>query len=222
MKIALIDDEIMYVQALKLLLSSDFKEKDIYIFSKPSDYLNHSEIENFDVVVTDLQMKPIDGFQLVEIIKERDIKSHIIILSSHYNNSNFRQMVKMGVSSFIPKDVEKKVFVQAINEVYKKGVYFTEQDCLMLSNLVKNKNQQKQIFDVKEKLTKREVEILKLICDEKTSQEIADEIFLSKRTIESHRKNIIAKIGAKNTAGLVIYAIANEIYTPNLKYQISV
>ena len=122
-------------------------------------------------------------------------------------------MIKLGVSAFLPKNVNKELLIEAIVSVYETGVFFTQQDHQLLLSYVQGKSK-KPDFNVNENLTDREIEVLKLICLEYTNNEIADQLFLSKRTVESHRQRILEKIGAKNTVGLVIYAIVHDIYTP--------
>lgn len=105
----------------------------------------------------------------------------------------------------------KKQLISAVESVHEYGIYFTKVDQEILVNY--KGNSKRSIFINNEDLSKREIEVLKLICDEYTSQEIADKLFISKRTVEGHRQKVIDKIGAKNTVGLVVYAITNKLYT---------
>ena len=94
----------------------------------------------------------------------------------------------------------------------EKGVYFTENEQKLLINFLQNK---KSRYNEEPVFTERETEVIKLICKELTNQEIADKLFLSKRTVETHRQRILERIGAKNTVGLVVYAVVNQIYNPH-------
>ena len=105
----------------------------------------------------------------------------------------------------------KKQIISAVESVHEYGIYFTKVDQEILVNY--KGDSKRSIFINNEDLSKREIEVLKLICDEYTSQEIADKLFISKRTVEGHRQKVIDKIGAKNTVGLVVYAITNKLYT---------
>jgi len=105
----------------------------------------------------------------------------------------------------------KKQIISAVESVHEYGIYFTKVDQEILVNY--KGDSKRSIFINNEDLSKREIEVLKLICDEYTSQEIADKLFISKRTVDAHRQKIIDKIGAKNTVGLVVYAITNKLYT---------
>ncbi len=220
-KIALADDECLLLEGLSLLFSAVGTIRVVFTATDGNDFLE--QLHNLpagefpNVVLLDIQMKPIDGFELVQRLKKEYPDLSVIILSSHYKSAVFGHMIRLGVSAFLPKNSSKELLVEAIEKVYNAGVFFTEKDHAMLASIVKNKLP-KQYFSTSGNLSEREIDVLKLICSEKTNQEIADQLFLSKRTIESHRQRILDKIGAKNTAGLVIYAISNELYTPDSKY----
>lgn len=214
-KISMVDDEALFLEGLCLMFAS---QNNIEVVNTSNsgldflDYLANSSVENFPVIaLVDIQMKPMNGFELVEILKEKYPDLKIIVLSSHYKKNVLGHMIKLGVSAFIPKNANKKLLIDAIESVNKSGVYFTQVDHQMLMSYMNDKPK-KQTFGAIDELSEREIEVLKLICKEYTNQEIADKLFISKRTVESHRQRILDKVGAKNTVGLVVYAIANEIH----------
>ena len=220
-KLAIVDDEELILEGIKLLLSLDQNIKVKLTASDGLSFLDRlAELteEDFpDIVLVDIQMQPMDGFQVVE--KLRGLYPHlkIMILSSHYKTSILVYMVKLGVSAFLPKNSNKATFIEAITQVYKNGVYFTAEDYSMLNTYMNNPPKQNTLFEGGNELTDREKEIVKLICEELTNQQIAEKLCISPRTVETHRQRILDKIGAKNTVGIVIYAIVNQIYDPNLK-----
>ena len=215
-KIALIDDEPLFLEGLSLLFSN---VKNIVVTNTATnghelldDLENTSEFNFQDIILVDIQMKPMNGFDLVQILKKKYSNIKIIILSSHYKSNVVGHMIKLGVSAFIPKNSSKKLLISAVESVFEYGIYFTKVDKEMLVKYM-GSNSKRSMFNNNEELSRREIEVLKLICDEYTSQEIADKLFISKRTVEGHRQKVIDKIGAKNTVGLVIYAIANKLHT---------
>ena len=220
-KIAIVDDEQLFVEGLSLLLQNIDQLKLTIVSNDGQDFLNQlSRVQPSgfpDVVLLDIRMKPMDGFEVVKHLKRLYPDLHIIILSSHYKTAIFGHMVKLGVSAFLPKNASQNVLVEAITSVYKTGTYFSDQDHKMLATFVKS-NSTKRLFSSTDKLSEREKEVLKLICSEQTNTEIAEKLYLSKRTVESHRQRILEKIRARNTAGLVIYAISHNIHTPDSKY----
>lgn len=219
-KIALIDDEALILEGLSLLFAAHKKISVIIKACGGIEFLEKlmkTSSEKFpDIALIDIQMKPMNGFELVEKLKERHPELKIIILSTHYKNNIFGHMIKLGVSAFLPKTSNLEQLTEAIQSVYDSGIYFSKDDHQMLVKFMKDKP--KLQFSSQSQLSAREIDVVKLICLENTNQEIADKLFLSKRTVESHRQRILEKIGAKNTVGIVLYAIANEIY--NLPPQI--
>ncbi|TDQ08417.1 response regulator transcription factor [Pedobacter metabolipauper] len=216
-KVALIDDESLFTEGLVLLFST---VKHITVVATAAhgikfldDLLNIPPVDFPEIILADIQMKPMDGFELVEILKKKYPGLKIIILSSHYKNNVFGHMIKLGVSAFLPKNANLKLLVEAIESVHKTGVFFSQKDHLMLVSYMKGKSKSHDLNAIRN-LSEREIEVIKLICLEYTNDEIADKLFLSRRTVESHRQRILDKIGAKNTVGLVVYAIAHQIYIP--------
>ncbi len=220
-KLVLVDDEQLILEGIRMLISTNDRIQVQFLATSGPEILDHleklSEADFPDIAMVDVQMKPMDGFELVEILKKTYPNLKIIILSSHYKSSVLGYMIKLGVSAFLPKNSSKSVFIEAIEAVHRNGMYFTREDHQMLSSYLNSPNRKKSLFDNEETLTSREIDVVKLICQEKTNQEIAEVLFLSPRTVESHRQRILDKIGAKNTVGLVIYAIINDIYSPQVK-----
>jgi len=214
--IGLVDDDLILLEGLGLLLSTIPTLNIAFSTTQPDDVIRQlTELDSQvfpSVLLLDIKMEPINGFQLVELVKEMYPNIKIIILSSYYRQSYLGQMVKLGVSSFLPKNSPKELLFEAIQQVAEKGVYFTENEQKLLINFLQNK---KSRYNEEPVFTERETEVIKLICKELTNQEIADKLFLSKRTVETHRQRILERIGAKNTVGLVVYAVVNQIYNPH-------
>ncbi|MCU7619127.1 response regulator transcription factor [Chryseobacterium sp. PBS4-4] len=219
--IAIVDDEELILEGVKMLLSMEKSISVTITSNNGNDFLeNLTKItrEEFPhIALVDIQMQPMDGFELVEILREKYPELKIIILSSHYKSSVLGYMVKLGVSAFLPKNSNKKTFIEAITQVHKNGIYFTTEDHNMLLSYLNDTQKNKGLFETGDELSDREKEVVKLICKELTNQEIAEKLSLSPRTIESHRQRILDKIGAKNTVGLVIFAVVNGIYDLPLK-----
>jgi DNA-binding NarL/FixJ family response regulator len=213
--IAFVDDEALFLEGLSLIFSNIEHINVVKTSNSGLEFLEVLEdnLETFfpDIVLVDIQMKPMDGFELTEILKDKYPDIKIIVLSSHYKSNVLGHMIKLGVSAFIPKNANKELLVNAIQSVHNSGVYFTQTDHEMLKQYM-NSRSKKITLSTNENLSAREIEVLKLICLENTNHEIADQLFLSKRTIESHRQRILEKVGAKNTVGLVVYAVANQIH----------
>ncbi|MCU7615175.1 response regulator transcription factor [Chryseobacterium sp. GMJ5] len=215
-KLALLDDEQLILEGVKLLLSGEKELSVMLTANNGPDFiesLGKLSQEDFPhIALIDVQMKPMNGFEVVAILKEKYPDLKIIILSSHYKTTILGYMVKLGVSAFLPKNSDKKTFIEAITMVDKNGVFFTAEDHKMLFSYMNSSTKKKSLFDMDDDLSEREKDVVKLICKEFTNNEIAEKLFISPRTVESHRQRIVEKIGAKNTVGIVIYAIINHIY----------
>lgn len=216
-KIALMDDESLFIEGLSLLIERIPDCKVVYKNTNPStliaDFTNLPENELPDILLLDIQMEPISGLVLVEQLLPKFPNIKILILSSHYKSNMIGHMLKLGVSGFLPKVIDLETLKIALETVYKTGVYVSAADYQLLHQYLNNPNK-KISFDLKDQLSDREIEVIRLICQEYTNQEIADQLFLSKRTVESHRIRILDKLELKNTVGLVIYALAHEIFVP--------
>ncbi|WP_431610896.1 response regulator transcription factor [Chryseobacterium sp. 'Rf worker isolate 10'] len=216
-KLALIDDEQLILEGVKMLLSNEKNISVCLTADNGPDFIEDlgkiSKDEFPDIALVDVQMKPMNGFELVEILKEKFPDLKIIILSSHYKTSILGYMVKLGVSAFLPKNSNKKTFIDAITMVDKNGVFFTAEDHQMLFTYMNSTAKKNSLFETEDELSEREKDVVKLICQEFTNNEIGEKLFISPRTVESHRQRILEKIGAKNTVGIVIYAIVNNIYS---------
>lgn len=215
-KIAIIDDEQLIIEGIELLLA---KEETIQVCLATND--GYDFISNLDklkqdrfpeIVLVDVQMEPMNGFELVEILRKKYPQLKIIILSSHYKSNILGYMVKLGISAFLSKNSSRKKFIDVINSVKENGFYFTNEDHELLLSYMNSNPKKKTLFSLENELSDREIEVMKLICQQYTNSEIAEKLFLSSRTVESHRQRISDKIGAKNTVGIVVYAIVNNIY----------
>lgn len=217
-KIALVDDEQLILEGVKMLLSKEKNFSVTMMANAGNVFLENLEkcaADDFpDIALVDVQMHPMNGFELVEILKDKYPDLKIIILSSHYKTSVLGYMVKLGVAAFLPKNSDKKLFIEAIFKVSENGIFFTSEDHEMLLSYMNNSSKKKSLFSMDDDLSEREKDVVKLICQECTNNEIAEKLFISPRTVESHRQRAIEKIGAKNTVGIVIYAIVNNIYSP--------
>lgn len=209
--IAIVDDEELIVS----LLSNFFKQESGINVScthtNGDDFLNElsKNEHDLDVLILDLKMEGKSGIDILEILKEKHPSIKTIIMSSHYNKSFMGFMLKAGVSAFIPKGVSPQNLLKIIKEVYRKGYYFENDQLETIREQVSNKSPQPNLNN--NILSEREIEVLKHICNQKTAKEIGELLFIAKRTVEGHKNNLFLKTETKNIAGLVIYALQNNI-----------
>lgn len=210
--IALIDDDNLIVELLSEYLSHADGVNVQFKANSGEDFLAYLEdCEHLPkVVVMDLKMGGINGAEVTSILKNKYPEISTIIMSSHYKKSFMGFMLKTGVAAFIPKGVAPKQLLAIIMEVAEKGFFFLPDQLDVLREQV-SKKCPKPILDEKERISERELEVLQLICRQYTAKEIAEKLFIAQRTAEGHKNTLFAKTGAKNIAGLVIYAIQNNL-----------
>ncbi len=206
LKIYLADDHNLFREGLAfLLLKMPEVEK---VFEAENGQVLLDDIDkNFpDIILMDIEMPQMGGIEATRKIlaKYPDIK--IIALSMYANENYYYEMIDAGAKGFLLKNSTFDDVKRAIKEVNEGNNYFSPE---ILEAIIKNLNKKRQ--KPGNDLTEREVEVLYHICKGLSNQEIADQLFLSKRTIDKHRENLLLKTQSKNTAGLVMYAIKNNI-----------
>lgn len=211
-KLSLVDDEVLVTQLLSKFLSSKKHFNVISISNDGSEFLEYLNTTKIfpDIVLLDLKMKKVNGLETMEFIRENHPGIKIISLTSHYKDSNLGYMVKTGVSAFLPKEISPGKLVEVIDEVHKKGFYFNPEQLNILRKQLSNKLPAPVINET-QSFTEREIEILKYMCNQMTSADIAKKMSISNRTVEGHRNSLYVKAGVKNLAGLIIYAAKNNL-----------
>jgi DNA-binding NarL/FixJ family response regulator len=168
-----------------------------------------------DVILMDLSMPELNGIDTMKIIHEKYPDQKVIILSIHNEEKFVVHLIELGANAYLFKNAEPEDVENAIRGVVEKGFYFSESLMLTFQKRLNNKKTHVSVHDnIPITLTIREIEVMNLICQELTAQEIACKLFISVRTVDGHRNNLLEKTGARNTAGLVIFAIKNNLVDP--------
>ncbi len=173
--------------------------------------------QNPDVILMDLSMPELNGIDTMKIIHEKYPEQKVIILSIHNEEKFVIHLIELGASAYLFKNSEPEDVEKAIRGVIEKGFYFSEDTLSTFHKRLTNKKSHVSVHDnIPITLSIREIEVLNLICQEQTAHEIADKLFISTRTVDGHRNNLLEKTGARNTAGLVIFAIKNNLVNPGV------
>lgn len=168
------------------------------------------EHDDIDIVILDISMPDMDGIETAEKIKNIYPHIEIIALSMLKDEESIRKMLQAGASGYVLKSSGKPDLIQAIKNIKEgKPFYSDEVTFHVMKKFTENETETKT--KEQEELTKREVEILQLIAKEYTNKEIGEKLYISKRTVDTHRTNLLRKTNSKNTAGLVRYAIKNDL-----------
>jgi len=170
-----------------------------------------------DLVIMDISMPGMNGIEATRIIKEKDPDAKILILTMHDNQEYLNQIIRSGAKGFILKNTDKEELLDAVKTVASGENFFSKDiSKLIIDNYIRSAKETEKSDGFKEvPLTKREIEILKLIASGYSNQEIANILYISYNTVDTHRKNIMHKLSIKNTAGLVRYAIEKGLISLN-------
>jgi DNA-binding NarL/FixJ family response regulator len=207
-KVVLADDHNLFRNGLKLLLSNC---ENIIIVAEACDgneLLSVLDKTKADVVLIDIEMPVMNGIDATKASLKKFPNLKIISLSMYGEEEYYYRMIDAGAKGFILKNSEISEVVKAIETVNSGGKYFSSE---ILYNVVKNIKTVSNISNNFASLSEREREVLEQICKGLSNQEIADILFISKRTVEKHRASLLSKSNTKNTAQLVMYAIENKL-----------
>ena len=208
-RIALVDDHTLFRRGLKMLLASCPDFEVVAEASSGEEFLELLDAARPDVVFMDYSMGGINGAETTERALARVPDLKVISLTMFGDNAYYSRMAAAGAKGFLLKDSEFDEVVDAVRTVCDGGTYFS---ALLLESISHSlRVTPTASSDGQDALSDREIEILVGICQGLSTQEIADKHFISKRTVDKHRANILEKSGCKNTASLVVYAIKNGL-----------
>lgn len=211
-KIVLADDHQIFRDGIKSLLSDEENLEVIAEASDGDELLNVLKVCTPDILILDITMPKISGIELAKIITGQYPKVNILILSMHKNEDFVVNAMLNGAKGYLPKDTSRKELLDAINLIANGDEYLGK---LISSNILKSYIKKSRFgferIDKDESLTQREIEIIEKIGEGLQNKEIADKLFISVRTVDCHKNNIMRKLKIKSTAELIIYGIKNKI-----------
>jgi DNA-binding NarL/FixJ family response regulator len=203
-KIALVDDHALFRNGLRTLIDGKHGCRVVAEAGDGTEFLANEEALSADVVFMDISMPQLSGDKATIAALERNPNLKVISLSMYGDEKYYSMMVEAGAKGFLLKDSSINEVYETIERVMSGEEYFCKEVLEALSVAI-------QPNEKSDKLSERETDVLVEICRGLSTQEIADKLFLSKRTVDSHRANILEKTGSKNTASLVVYAIKNNL-----------
>ncbi len=209
--IAVVDDQQLFRKGIISLLKPIKDFNICFEAENGEDFFEKLEEEIMpDVILLDLQMPIMDGIATTIKLKKRFPEVKIIILTIHDEEEMIVHLIEKGAHGFLPKNEDIKNVIDSIYSVHQTGHFFNEKVSQALVRGLMSSKKITPLFENAE-LNDREIKIIKLICKELTSPEIAEELLLSTKTIDNHRVEILRKVGARNTAGLVMYAMKHSL-----------
>ena len=210
-KIILVDDHQMFRDGVKAVLHDEENISVIGEVGRGGELFEMLNSLTPDLVITDISMPDISGIEITKYLTENYPSVRVLILSMHKNEEFITKSISAGASGYLPKDTSMKELLEAIEVISDGGNYFNRDisDTLLSSIIRKSKSQAKEAKP--SKLTAREKEIITLVVEGLTNKEIAEKLFISIRTVDSHKNNIMQKLNLRSTVEMVKYAIKNNL-----------
>jgi DNA-binding NarL/FixJ family response regulator len=206
-KVIIADDHALFRTGVKTTLSMKKDIKMIGEADNGAQLLTLLKVLQPDVILLDIQMPIMDGITTLPEIKELYPDIRVIMLTMHNDHSMISKLMELGANSYLTKNSDSEVIYEAVKTVYEQEYFFNALTNRALIDGLRNKRQVEATLPADTKLTDKEITILKLMCEEKSTKDIADLVFLSPRTVEAIRDKLKVKTGAKSMAGLVMYAL---------------
>lgn len=200
----IIDDHQMVVDGLISLLNNEEKYRIVGFSNQPKEVMQQLEDLDVNILLTDINMPGMTGVELTRTVKKRFPRIKVLALSMFGERQVIKEMIDAGVSGYILKNTGKRELIEALDQLVKGETFFGSEVTDELMKSFKN-------TDNNSHLTNREIEIIRLIENENSNKEIAEMLFISERTVETHRKNIFRKTNTQSIVGLLKYAYEHKI-----------
>ena len=208
--VAVVDDHQLFRKGIIALLK-DFPEIEV-VFEAGNGNELITALKTFqpDVILLDVSMPELAGIELLAKVKNKYPDMKVVMLSQHFDNQTIYNFMKNGANGFLPKDAEIETIIEAFHAVTEKGNYFSDKVSAALARgAVRSVKANPSFANVS--LTSREIDVLRLICKEKSIQEIGDILHLSPRTIDTYIEKLYQKTGARKREGLVVFAMRHDL-----------
>lgn len=206
-KVAIVDDHQIVIDGINALLKDNANIQIIVTTTSSIKMLELLQLNTVNILLTDVMMPEMNGYELAKQVKEKFPEIKILALSMNGQGSTVSQMINdADISGYVMKNIGKEELVTAIEKIANGGIYFTDE---ILNELEKFSIIKKE--NVEAHLTSREIEIIKLVEKENNNKQIADALFISERTVETHRKNIFRKTHTNSVLGLIKYAYQHKL-----------
>lgn len=210
-KVIICDDHALFRAGVKTALSM---KKDIKVIAEAENgkqLLTLLSVTQPDVILLDIQMPIMDGITTLPEIKKLNPALKVIMLTMHNEHSMITKLMEIGANSYLTKNSDSETIYEAIKTCHEQEYFFNALTNMALIDGLRNKKQTETTVNVDVKLTDKETAVLKYMCEEKSTKEIADLVDLSPRTVEAIRDKLKMKTGAKTLAGLVMYAVKSGV-----------
>jgi DNA-binding NarL/FixJ family response regulator len=210
-KVSIADDHKIFRDGIKMALKDREYLKILWEAEDGRDLMHKLRLKQPDVLLMDIRMPEVDGVNAIGMIRKEYDDIKIIVLTMYDDQEMITKMMEMGANAYLTKTTDPEEIYQAILTCMNDDFYFNDLVNKAVLLKLQHKKAVKQFYPNPVKFSEKELKILKCIAEDKTTEEISKEVFLSPRTIETIRQNMKQKVGAKTIAGLVMYAMRNKL-----------
>ena len=210
-KIAIADDHKIFRNGIKMALAGKENLKMLWEAEDGKDLMHKVAIKKPDVLLMNIRMPEIDGINAIEMLRKEYEDIKIIVLTMYDDQQMISKMMEMGANAYLTKTSDPEEIYQAILTCMNDDFYFNDLVNKAVLSKLQTKRQVRQFYPNPVKFSDKEIRILKLLAEDKTTEEISKEVFLSPRTVETIRQNMKTKVGAKTIAGLIMYGMRNKL-----------
>ena len=203
-KIFIVDDHQLVIDGIRSLLADSVQYSLAGSIQRPEEVLEMLETHEVDILLTDVSMPVMSGIELTRLVKKKFPHIKVIAISMHGESAVVKEMLDAGISGYILKNTGKKELLAVLEKVMDGGTYFGDAITREILTTFTHKSGE-------QRLTNREIEIIKLIEEERSNKQISAQLFISERTVETHRKNIFRKTGTQSVIGLLKYAYKHKL-----------
>jgi DNA-binding NarL/FixJ family response regulator len=211
-KVLIADDHTMFVDGMESILNT---ESDIQVIGRcglGKEVVPFLLANQTDILLLDVNLPDISGIEIAKMIQEKSLDVKILAISMFNEESYVSEILNHGAKGYILKNTGREELLKAIHVIHEGASYFSKEVTeTIMKGLMNSRKSSNKVTQEIPKISRREKEVLKLIAEEFTTQEIANKLFISLKTVESHRSNLLAKLNARNSAGLVRISIENDL-----------
>jgi two-component system nitrate/nitrite response regulator NarL len=208
-KIFILDDHQMLIDGLKALLSNEAQFEILGTYTSAPKALEAIPEKMPHIILSDINMPEMDGIQFTREVKKNYPKINVLALSMHGEKSTISEILDAGASGYILKNTGREELINALQKIAEGGMFFSDEISAEMMKALSERGQKKE--EEKIHLTEREKEIIQLIAKEYSNAQIGEKLFISERTVETHRKNIFRKANTKTVVGLIKFAIEHKL-----------
>ncbi|MEL7145076.1 MAG: response regulator transcription factor [Bacteroidota bacterium] len=206
-KVAIVDDHDLFIEGLQLIFRTIEEADVLFTASGGLELFDRLSEQQPDIILLDLALPVMNGKEIIQVLNKDFPNIKVIVLTMHAQERMISYMIEQGAVAYLPKNITREKLREALLQVSEKGQYFTTEVTQAMANALKQKSRLTPQFEHEITLTEREQEVLELLSQGLSNVEIGDRLFISHKTVDGHRTNLLSKFQVRNTARLIRKAI---------------